>query len=330
MKSFENIIPRDFQGGVLVLKDGQVVFEYCQGNADHSTNTPFTSHTTITLASLSKQFVAAAIFLQIKLGKLSLDDTIDQYFPQYPKGKNITICHLLHHSSGIPDYISDRIIPDAIQKYESEHGIAPTDVIEFNKCIVSECRPVSLSECFDLIGELPLYFKPGSDGRYSNTNYFLLGYILEIVSNKSFSDVMSDIFMLFGLKYTHMNGRDADACGYVKHDDIIFSCGRPSMDSGDSSVVSSLTDLGLWCKAILNADILSVNSWKECLNFNPNPYGCGLWQFDNGWFGHDGGLPGLRHWQRLNFKDKVAIILLSNVVMEEPPFLAQLMEYLIR
>ena len=47
MKSFENIIPRDFQGGVLVLKDGQVVFEYCQGNADHSTNTPFTSHTTI-------------------------------------------------------------------------------------------------------------------------------------------------------------------------------------------------------------------------------------------------------------------------------------------
>ena len=63
MKSFENIIPRDFQGGVLVLKDGQVVFEYCQGNADHSTNTPFTSHTTITLASLSKQFVAAAIFL---------------------------------------------------------------------------------------------------------------------------------------------------------------------------------------------------------------------------------------------------------------------------
>lgn len=115
MKSFENIIPRDFQGGVLVLKDGQVVFEYCQGNADHSTNTPFTSHTTITLASLSKQFVAAAIFLQIELGKLSLDDTIDQYFPQYPQGKNITICHLLHHSSGIPDYISDRIIPDAIQ-----------------------------------------------------------------------------------------------------------------------------------------------------------------------------------------------------------------------
>ena len=52
MKSFENIIPRDFQGGVLVLKDGQVVFEYCQGNADYSTNTPFTSHTTITLAGI--------------------------------------------------------------------------------------------------------------------------------------------------------------------------------------------------------------------------------------------------------------------------------------
>ena len=90
MKSFENIIPRDFQGGVLVLKDGQVVFEYCQGNADYSTNTPFTSHTTITLASLSKQFIATAIFLQIEQGKLSLDDTIDQYFPQYPRERTLT------------------------------------------------------------------------------------------------------------------------------------------------------------------------------------------------------------------------------------------------
>ena len=88
---------------------------------------------------------------------------------------------------------------------------------------------------------------------------------------------MDNMLATYGTVDLSVNGRDADACGYVKHDDIIFSCGRPSMDSGDSSVVSSLTDLGLWCKAILNADILSVNSWKECLNFNPKPYGCGFW-----------------------------------------------------
>lgn len=330
MKPFENIIPRDFQGGVLVLKNGQVVFEHCQGNADCGANAPFTSHTTITLASLSKQFVAAAILLQIEQGKLFLDDTIDLYFPQYPQGKNITIRNLLHHSSGIPDYIGDRIIPDAIRKYESEHGTAPADVIEFNRCIVAECRPVSLSECFELIGELPLHFEPGTEGRYSNTNYFLLGHILEMLTGKPLSAAMSDVFMRFGLNHTHMNGRIADACGYVKHNDEIFSCGRPAMESGDSSVVSSLTDLGLWCSAILNADILSADSWRECLNFDPKPYGCGLWQFDNGWFGHDGGLPGLRHWQRLNFEYKAAIIILSNTVMEEPPFLAQMMEYFIK
>ena len=330
MKPFENIIPRDFQGGVLVLKNGQVVFEHCQGNADCGANTPFTSHTTITLASLSKQFVAAAILLQIEQGKLSLDDTIDLYFPQYPQGKNITIRNLLHHSSGIPDYIGDRIIPDAIRKYESEHGTAPADVIEFNRCIVAECRPVSLSECFELIGELPLHFEPGTEGRYSNTNYFWLGHILELLTGKPLSAAMSDVFMRFGLNHTHMNGHIADACGYVKHNDEIFSCGRPAMESGDSSVVSSLTDLGLWCSAILNADILSADSWRECLNFDPKPYGCGLWQFDNGWFGHDGGLPGLRHWQRLNFEYKAAIIILSNTVMEEPPILAQMMEHFIK
>lgn len=100
---------------MLVLKNGQGVFEYCQGDADYSTNTSFTSHTTITLASLSKQFIAAAILLQIEQGNLSLDDTIELYFPQYPQGKSITIRQLLHHSSGIPDYISDRIIPDAVR-----------------------------------------------------------------------------------------------------------------------------------------------------------------------------------------------------------------------
>ncbi len=87
MELFENMIQKDFQGGVLVLKNGQVVFEYCQGDADYSTNTPFTSHTTITLASLSKQFIAAAILLQIEQGNLSLDDTIELYFPNIPKGK---------------------------------------------------------------------------------------------------------------------------------------------------------------------------------------------------------------------------------------------------
>ena len=86
MKPFENIIPRDFQGGVLVLKNGQVVFEHCQGNADCGANTPFTSHTTITLASLSKQFVAAAILLQIEQGKLSLEDTTDRGFAWVGRG----------------------------------------------------------------------------------------------------------------------------------------------------------------------------------------------------------------------------------------------------
>ena len=328
MKSFENIIQKDFQGGVLVLKNARVVFEHCRGNADCGTNTPFTSHTTITLASLSKQFIAAAVLLQTEQGNLSLEDTIELYFPQYLYGKNITIRHLLHHSSGVPDYIGDRIIPDAIRKYEAEHGTAPPDVIEFNKCITAECRPVGLSECFELIGELPLYFEPGTEGRYSNTNYFLLGHILEMLAGKPLSAAMSDVFMRFGLIHTHMNGHIADACGFVKHNNEIFSCGRPAMGSGDSSVVSSLSDLSLWCNAILNAEILSADSWKEFLDFTPKPYGCGVRQFENGWFGHDGGLPGFRHWQRLNFKDKTAIIILTNTVTDEPPFLARMMEKL--
>jgi len=323
------IIPNDFQGAILVLKNNQIVFEYCNGEADIKSHIPFVPDTTIALASLSKQFVAVAIFLQVEKGNLSLDRTIHSFFPQYAHGNKVTICNLLHHSSGIPDYIGDVIIPEAIRKYESEQGAAPTNAIDFNKCIVAECRPVSLSECFELIGDLPLCFEPGTEGRYSNTNYFLLGHILEKVSGKPLSDVMHEVFMRFGLKYTHINGRTANACGYVRHNDEIFCCGRPAMDSGDSSVVSSLKDLGLWCKAVLAGDVLLADSWKEILNYDPEPFGCGFWKFEDGWFGHDGGLPGLRHWQRLNIEHNAAIIILSNVVAEEPPFLAKMMEHLV-
>lgn len=87
MELFENMIQKDFQGGVLVLKNGQVVFEYCQGDADYSTNTPFTSHTTITLASLSKQFIAAAILLQIERGIFLWMIQSSCTSPNIPKGK---------------------------------------------------------------------------------------------------------------------------------------------------------------------------------------------------------------------------------------------------
>ncbi|MDE7244139.1 MAG: beta-lactamase family protein [Oscillospiraceae bacterium] len=256
--------------------------------------------------------------------------TIDLFFPYYAPAKKITICNLLHHSSGIPDYISDRIIPDAICKYELEYGNPPNDILEFNRCIVPKCRPVSLSECFKLIKALPLHFEPNTKGRYSNTNYFLLGHILEMVTGKQLPIVMNETFKRFGLKHTHMNGRIADACGYVKNKNEVFSCGRPAMDSGDSSVVSSLNDFSIWCDAILNANVLTVESWKECLDFRPEPYGCGFWQFENGWFGHDGGLPGLRHWQRLNFECNTAIIILSNAVIDEPEFLTKLMNHVMQ
>ncbi len=325
----KQIISNDFQGAILVLKNNQKVFEYYNGEADIESHIPFDADTTITLASLSKQFVAAAIFLQVENGNLSLDRTIHSFFPQYTYGNRVTIRNLLHHSSGIPDYIGDVIIPETIRKYESEHGTAPTNAIDFNKCIVEKCRPVSLSECFDLIGDLPLCFEPGTEGRYSNTNYYLLGNILEMLSGKPLSDVMREVFISFGLKCTHINGRTADACGYVRHNDEVFCCGRPAMDSGDSRVVSSLKDLKLWCKAILERDVLLADSWKEILNFNPEPFGCGFWKFEDGWFGHDGGLPGLRHWQRLNIENNTAIIILSNMVTEEPPFLAKMMEHLV-
>ena len=78
MKPFESIIPRDFQGGVLVLKDGQVVFEYCQGNADHSTNTPFTSHTMVTYNNGNSEDIVTAL----NAGRATIAD-LDEFGIEY-------------------------------------------------------------------------------------------------------------------------------------------------------------------------------------------------------------------------------------------------------
>ena len=177
------------------------------------------------IASVTKQFTAAAILLLQERGKLSVDDDITKYLPDYPThGRKITIDHLLNHMSGIPEVTG---LPEWWPRRRED---------------------LTLSQLIDLFKDKPLDFNPGEKQAYSNSGYILLGAILEKASGKSYEDfVEQEIFAPLGMKrsrYGHRDevvpdgasGYDVGADGYqgrrIYQPDPAVRGGRPPVHGG--------------------------------------------------------------------------------------------------
>ncbi len=156
-----------------VIKDGGIVYKrgYGMANLDH--DVPITPSTVFSVASVTKQFTAAAIVLLAQQGKLSLDDEVRKYIPEVPDfGTPITIRHLIHHTSGLRDWLPGAALPD--------------DVLE----LVSRQKELN--------------FRPGEKYLYSNMGYALLGMIVERVSGQALREfARANIFHPLGMKKTH-------------------------------------------------------------------------------------------------------------------------------
>lgn len=170
-----------FSGSVLVARDGSPIFSKSYGMANYELNVPNTSRTVYRIASLTKQFTAMAVVQLHEQGKLSIGDPICKYLRECPATwRQITIRHLLTHTSGIPNYSS---LPDwdevlAVKTYE---------------------RP----EFVSLFRSLPLEFTPGEKFEYTNSGYYLLGQIIERASGQSYADYLRDrIFAPLGMAYS--------------------------------------------------------------------------------------------------------------------------------
>jgi CubicO group peptidase (beta-lactamase class C family) len=157
-----------FNGSILVAQKGEVMVKKGYGTANFEWQIPNSSETIFRLGSVTKQFCAACIMQLEEKGLLSLNDQLQKYIPDYPQGNIITIHHLLTHTSGIPnftnfpDYISTMMIPSPPEK------------------------------TIDRFKNLPLEFQPGEKFAYSNSNYVLLGFILEKVSGQSFENYLQE------------------------------------------------------------------------------------------------------------------------------------------
>ncbi|UCH92617.1 MAG: beta-lactamase family protein [Candidatus Aminicenantes bacterium] len=217
---------------VAVIKKGKIIYKKAYGMADLERSVPLTPESVFDIASNTKQFTAFSVALLAEEGKISLDDNIRQYFPEFPDyGHPITIRHLLYHTSGIREYAMLLLLGGRrwINHYPVE------DIMDL------------------IIRQEKLNNTPGDEHIYSNSGYFLLGLLVQRVSGKSLGDFFrQNIFQPLGMKHTYFYD---DISQIIKNRAIGYSprgasgyALEVSLLAGDGSggILSNLDDLFRW------------------------------------------------------------------------------------
>lgn len=322
MQSSVDALMRDYSGdvpgaSVLVLRDGEPLLRRGYGQADLEAHVAATPRTNYRLASVTKQFTAAAILLLAEDGKLSLDDPLRKWLPSLPAATDpITLRQVLSHTSGLVDY-EDVMSPDASEQGALEQ-IHDIDVLH-------------LLETQDR-----LYFAPGTDYRYSNSGYSLLALVVGKASGKDFATFLRErIFQPLGMAHTvaYEEGISsvADrAYGYSLVDGRWTRTDQSSTSAvlGDGGIYSSIEDLAKWDAAQYDDRLLSAASRKLAFTAHTKTgepdvdgYGYG-WRIHGEVLWHSGETMGFRNvivrWPQRHF----TVVVLSNRNDPEPYRLA--------
>jgi CubicO group peptidase (beta-lactamase class C family) len=255
-------------GSVAIVRDGRLAYAKSFGLADVENEVPATPTTNYRLASVTKQFTAMAILMLVHDGKLGLDTPLTEIFPDFPPyGRAITVRHLLTHTSGLWAY--EDIMPDG----------PPDDQI-------SDAAVLALMR-----GRDSTYFPPGSQYRYSNSGYVVLGEIVARRSGLPFPRFLHDrIFVPLGMTGTvaYQRGTSTVAQRAYGHSPrngafVRTDQSRTSATLGDGGIYSSVTDLAKW-DAALTADRLIPHALLEQA-FTPNRLTSGAaTEYGFGWF----------------------------------------------
>ncbi len=221
------IIPPDFNGGILVSKNDTIVYEKYVSFKD-SVN----SHTAFDLASVTKTFTAMAVLKLMEEGKLSVDDAVVKYLPQFPVPE-ITIKMLLSHKSGLEDYLKFMDESD----WDKNKNLTNQDLLQF----------IAANKSKVLINT------PGKVFDYSNTNFALLSLIIEKVSGQLYKDYLATTFFKpLQMNDTYVLGADnyARATKSYYKNGKIYSLRYLDLITGDKCVYSTVQDLKKWDKAL--------------------------------------------------------------------------------
>ncbi|UFK97967.1 serine hydrolase domain-containing protein [Kaistella faecalis] len=321
---FDNIftqLHRDnkFSGNVLIAENGKPIFQKSYGFAFREKNELLNSESIFEICSIGKQFTAMLIMMLEKQGKLSYSDSLRKFLPDLPY-HNITIRHMLNHTSGLPDYV------DLAEKHwDSTKILMNEDAI----ALLAEKKP-------------QVEFSPGTQWQYSNTGYLLLCKIIEKVSGQNFiTQVKEKIFLPLEMSHTEVYRKRYEkrtipnyAYGYVKDEktDTYIMADSSQVDKafvyfmdgiyGDGVTSSTAPDMLKWEQALYTEKLVSREMIEEA--FSPAELNDGTtFGYGFGWmikntkeFGkilmHSGGWPGYKMWIERHPDTNKTIIIFAN------------------
>ncbi len=262
---FNQAYPPNSPGAtVLIAKDDKIIYRKAFGMANLELKVQMKPENVLQLASITKQFTSVSILMLLEQGKLSLQDQISKFIADYPRGNEITLHHLLNHTSGIKDYTR---IPEFRTKTRLD--VTPEEIISSFK-------------------NLPLEFNPNEKYEYSNSGYVLLGYIIEKLSGMSYEDfIQKNIFDKLGMKNSYYGNSykiiPNKANGYQLYEGNYENAEymSPTFPYAAGSLMSTVDDMFLWSKAIQNNTLISEKSKRMAFtnhrltNGNHSNYGYG-------------------------------------------------------
>ncbi|MEG1592489.1 serine hydrolase domain-containing protein [Chryseobacterium sp.] len=280
-----------FSGSVLLQKNGETIYK-----GEFNT---FTDHSDkYRVGSITKIFTAIMTFQLIEEGKLSLDTKLSQYYPEVKNADKITIGNLLNHTSGIYNYL------------------------EWKDYYISKKKKFSKKEMLDLINQGKSEFKPGKDCTYSNSNYILLGYIIEDITKKSFKENVDErVINKIGLKNTYF---ETDEKEYSQRNSSYFFDGEkwtketethPSFTYSAGAIVSTTEDISKLMDALLKGKLVSKNSLEKMGETNQKGIGYGLFKtpfYEKSGYGHTGRIDEFHAGTGYFIEDRLSITVLSN------------------
>lgn len=266
-----------FMGSVSISKNGEVVYSNAIGYSDLESEIKANKNTKYRIASITKVFTAVLVFKAIEDGKIQLDQTIDSFFPTLLDGDKITIAHLLHHQSGIMSYTKDQYFWD------------------------NRTQNQSSKDLMNVIISLDRNFEPGENTEYSNSNYFLLAQLLELVYDDRYENLLEkNIIKPLGLqdtyvgKTTHSDHNESFSYTSENGEWKLFPETHLSIAKGSGSLLSTPSDLNIFFRGLMKGQLISSASIEKMTTIIRN-HGMGIFRYnihDQSGYGHGGNIDG--------------------------------------
>ncbi|MFF1990021.1 serine hydrolase domain-containing protein [Bacillus mycoides] len=284
------LVGKQFNGTVLVTDKEHVILNKGYGYADVQNKIENTPQTKYRIGSITKTVVATSILQLQEQGKLNIQDNVNKYIPSFPADKNITLYHLLTHTSGLPEHAKGNV------------------------------NAASRLQLINWIGRQNVEFPPGAGWRYTDFNYMVLAFIIESISKKPLGDyIKENIFTKAEMHESGMGnmvpGDKNFTKGYVKKDQDLVPAQKLGMDwlYGSGEMYTTVGDMKKLDEAIINGKLLSKQSIQAM--FTPSAerkYAFSFYIYPD-FFHNHGVLSGWNTFNNFNKEKGTFVILFSNV-----------------